>query len=140
MINADDLKLYEDVKENLKFYKAKEAKLRKKIAADCNALIGSESDRISCLEESEKTGKLTFELFGYEISLTNSQTLTIDQDIIDVIDDLTEEERNCLDTKVSLSSAKYRDFLKEFDEMDYDLPSYITTKDGMPKLEVKEED
>ena len=52
----------------------------------------------------------------------------------DIIDDLTDEERECLNPKYDVKLAKYK---KLSEDKKWDLNEYVTAKPGKPTIEIK---
>ena len=110
---------WEESKIKLSYHKRLEMMLRKNIA---------EAYKISALPE----GKSHFQTEEYMIELTRKFTYKLlDEELDEIEDDLSDEEKDCIKTKRSLSLSAYRALLDSSV-----IDDAIEVKDAVPSLTV----
>lgn len=124
-ITLEDIKEYLDVKEQMTALKELEMKYRRHFE--------------NCLESesTDKTGKIKIKVGDYEIRLTKTVNLSVDQELIaDEIETLEEYEEELFKLKYDISESKFRKFKEKYGESDSVVFSIVTEKPGTPKLEI----
>lgn len=114
------IKTWKEAKKQLDYYKGLESELRDELA--------------TALSDENDEGKTEEIIGGHIIKITRKYNYSVKAKVRDAIDDLTEEEKACLNPKYDLKLKNYKK-LSEDDK--WDLNEYVTVRPGKATIEIK---